>query len=200
MIAMSFVVTSCGDFGKELSIRSKRGDYEAWIAVNRPHLLSVPKASVYRTEFTTMVYGKGDISPILDYHYKAGDWDGILDVTLIFSIDASGAIKGVREERFTFLALPATAAYPSPSDGGRLRHAYHGLNLSVADVAATLARVTKGDDFDAERERAHQEGRIVMSCFVDTDDLRSLRTGVAPAPSSAKADEPKRRRTLIPPP
>lgn len=197
---MPLVVTSCGDFGKELSIRSKRGDYEGWIAANRPHLLSVPKASVYRTEFTTMDYGKGDISPIFDYHYKAGDRDGILDVTIVFSIDAAGAIKGIREERFTFVALPATAAYPSPSDGGRLRHAYHGLDLPAADVTATLARVTKGDDFDAERERSHRGGKIVMSCFVDTDDLRPLRAGVAPEPQPPKVDESKGGRTLIPPP
>jgi hypothetical protein len=201
LIFLSLAVSSHGDNDKEVSIRSKRGAYEAWIATNRPHLIAVPKSSTLRTDFTTIDYGKGDISPIFDFHYKAGDWDGILNVTIIFAVDTSGAVTGVREERFTFVALPATAPHPSPSDGGRLRHAYHGFNLQIADIPAFLTRVCKGDDFDTEREKAHQEGKIVMSRRVDTDDWRSLRAGVAPKPPEPKGGEtPKRRMVIIPPP
>ena len=175
IILLVALLAGCGEVGNQLQIRGKRSDYESWIATNRPYLAAVPSTSVYEVEFSTSKDTKGVIRPTLDYYYKAGDWDGIINVTLTFDIDSAAGITGIKEERLTFIAFPASAPYPSSSDRGRLRHSYSGLKLEPKQTPDLLARVAKGEDFDDLRERSRLENQTVLDCFVDTDKRKSLR-------------------------
>jgi len=166
-----------------MTISSNRSEYEGWVTSNRPEVAKVPKSHLIRTEFTTITDSSKVSRPILDYFFKAGDWDGVVDATFVFDIDANGKVTGIHEERLEFIAFPPSAPYPSPSDGGRLRHSYTGLKFTGSERTALFARLAATDDFDDLRERSTKADMTVLSCFVDTDHWNGRRAPTPPPPT-----------------
>src|SRR5438034_4673849 len=77
LVALCFVHFGCKEARDEMGIRSGKTRYEKWLVAQKPFLTNVPPAAIYEYEFTTIQEGS-TIRPIVDYHIKAGDWDGLL--------------------------------------------------------------------------------------------------------------------------
>lgn len=194
-------LTGCGELGYLLDVRNHRGEYEEWINLHRNYLVTIPESSVESIEFSTITDTSGTIRPIFDFNIKAGDWDGILNVTLVLDIDGELDVKGIHEERFTFIALPPSTPEPDRLEKGRMRHFYKGLELPVSSAKDLIEAAVRGRDFDDLRERSYREGKTVLSCFVDTDDRKDLRPGVLPNVEAKETDEtPRKRRIMLLPP
>ena len=171
-IALCLAQLGCKDARDEIATRSAKSRYENWLIAQKPFLTNVPPAAIYDYEFTTIQNGS-TIRPIVDYYIKAGDWDGLLNLTFVIEIDAYKQPTRIREQTVTFIALPANRVVKTAE--GKNRTQYCGLKLKPSEMEAVVTRAIGGGDFDDLRAQSEQENHLVVSRFEDTDDWKKLR-------------------------
>ena len=171
-----FVATclvGCREARDEFAIRSAQGRYESWLVAQKPFLTNLPPSGVYGYDFTT-IHSGSTTRPIIDYYIKAGDWDGLLNLSFVIDIDAQRQPTRLREERITFIGLPARKTVMA--EAGKRRTLYYGLKLKPAEMAEVVARAVRGEDFDDLRALAQRGDKMVTSRIEDTDDWKKLRS------------------------
>ena len=155
-----------------LSIMLKKGRYEKWLKEQRPILATLPKSAIIDGDFATYENG-ATVLPVIEYHLKAGDWDGILELWFILELDGQGKPIGMHEETVTFIRLPAKNTVIG--EGGKPRNEYYGLKLEPAEAAVAIRRLIAGEDFDDYRQRTDESGDFAHSLFDDNDPWKKLR-------------------------
>ena len=155
-----------------ISIMLKKGTYEKWLQEQRPALATLPKSAIIDGDFATYENGT-TVLPVIEYHLKAGDWDGILELYVILALDGQGKPIGMHEETVTFIRLPAKNIVTGK--GGKPRNEYYGLKLEPVEAAAAIRRLIAGEDFDDYRQRVDESGDFAHSLFDDNDPWKSLR-------------------------
>lgn len=171
-----FVATclvGCRETRDELAIRSSQARYESWLVAQKPFLTNLPPSGIFGYDFTTIQDGS-TTRPIVDFYIKAGDWDGLLNLTFVIDIDTQRQPTRLREQRITFIGLPARKTVMA--EAGRRRTQYYGLALKPSEMATIVARAVRGDDFDDLRALAERGEEMVTSRFEDTDDWKKLRS------------------------
>src|SRR5262249_54476716 len=153
-----------------------RSRYENWLLTQRPFLATLPPPALHGYEFT-IIHDHSDrstIRPIMNYYTKAGDWDGLLNLTFVIEIDAQR--RPVRLlEQMTFIGLPAGKIVLT-EDGRSQTREYYGIILKPTAMAELVARAVRGDDFDDLRNLAAQRGseEWVVTRPEDSDDWIKL--------------------------
>jgi hypothetical protein len=165
-------LVGCQKASNELAIRSAHARYESWLLGQKPFLTNIPPSKIYGYEFTTVQDGP-TTRPLVDYYLKCGDWDGLLNLSFVIDIDAQRGPTRLREQRITFIGLPARKIVMTKE--GRRRTQYYGRTLKPSEMATVVARAIGGDDFDDLRTLAEQGDELVTSQFEDTDDWKNLR-------------------------
>jgi hypothetical protein len=169
--AVCVFCVGCGDLRDEVSILLSKGKYERWLHAQKPFLTNILPAILYGYHFAAFDDGS-TIRPIVDYYIKAGDWSGLINITFVIEIDAHGNATGFREQRLTFIALPARETVMA--EGGRPRTIYYGLKLNPTEMEAVVGRAVRRDDFNDFRAKAAANNVIVVTRFEDTDDWKGL--------------------------
>jgi|ERR1035438_4602381 hypothetical protein len=151
----------------ELGILWKKRTYQSWLLQQRPFLANLPKSAIIDYDFTTLHEDK-NISPVVTYDLKAGQWDGVVELWFTLKLDPKGQPIGFSEETVTFFRLPAKKTVIGKD--GKKRNVYDGFKLKRPDeVADLIKRIASGGDFsDYPKQTNHYD---VSGCsFFDYND------------------------------
>jgi hypothetical protein len=156
------------------SILMKQGAYEKWLLQQRPILGSLPKSAIMEYYFTTLVSGT-NVSPVVTYNLKAGNWDGVVELWFTLKLDAKGQPIGMSEETVTFIALPAKETVIGKE--GKKRNNYYGIKIGrPAELAEIIKRVAAGGEFSDYRKKVEQSGVLAHSFFDYNDPWKNRRS------------------------
>ena len=170
-IACLILVSGCKEDRLTYSIQSRQNTYESWLLKQRPELKILPKNAIYSYQFTTF-HSDGEVLPIVHYYLKAGDWDGMINLTYIIDVDAQHRPIDFKDERITFIGLPARETVPKSAG---LENRYFGVYLDTTELKALVDRIFRGDDFDDLREKAAASDQFTHGRLANGDDWHSLR-------------------------
>jgi hypothetical protein len=155
----------------ELSILWKKGIYKRWLLQQRPYLASLPKSAIVAYDFTTLHSGT-NVSPVVTYDLRAGQWDGVVELWFTLRLDPKRKPIGFSEETVTFIRLPSTES--GTGKDGKKRNNYYGIKFrQPAEVAKLIKRVAAGGDFADYRKQVDESGEFACSFFDYNDPWKN---------------------------
>jgi hypothetical protein len=168
LVTSCFLLLGCQQKDRdELGIHFKKRTYEKWLVQQRPFLGSLPKSAIVDYDFTTLEDGT-NVSPVVTYNLKAGNWDGVVELWFTLKLDAKRQPIGMSEETVTFIELPAKKTVIDKE--GRQRNQYYGIKIrKPPEIAAIIKRVAAGGDFGDYRKKVEESGEFACS-FLDYND------------------------------
>jgi hypothetical protein len=170
-IAAICLLTGCHR-DADTAIRSAQAQYESWLRTQKPFLTGLPQSVVHSYRFSIISYaGDPTVRPSIEYYLKAGQWDGLINLTFVIDIDARLRPINMHEESVKFFRLPGE---PVPPGKDREQRRYRGLKLETRDMENIIKRVIAGESFEELRKQATLD--VGAFRYDDSDDWKNLRT------------------------